>query len=40
MSDEVFQKMGKPSFSVYRSFVDKYQKINQALGMKQYLVPI
>ena len=39
VSDEVLQKMGKPSFSVYCSFVDKYQKINQALGMKQYLVP-
>ena len=39
VSDEVLQKMGKPYFSVYCSFVDKYQKINQALGMKQYLVP-
>ncbi len=39
VSDPVLQKMGKPSLSVYRKFVDKYKKINEQLGKKQYLVP-
>lgn len=39
VSDPVLSKMGKPSLSVYRSFVRKYEKINRELGLKQYLVP-
>jgi uncharacterized radical SAM protein YgiQ len=32
-------KMGKPDFKVYRSFYDKFYKLNQQLGLKQFLVP-
>ena len=39
ISDNVLSKMGKPENSVYRAFVDKYKKINEKLGMKQFLVP-
>lgn len=31
--------MGKPENAVYREFAAKYKKINEQLGMKQYLVP-
>ena len=39
ISNNVLSKMGKPENSVYKSFVEKYKKINEKLGMKQYLVP-
>ena len=39
VADPVLQKMGKPENSVYRRFVDKYKKINESLGKKQFLVP-
>ncbi len=39
ISDNVLSKMGKPENSVYRAFVDKYKRINEKLGMKQFLVP-
>lgn len=39
MSDNVLYYMGKPSFSVYESFRERYTKINTQLGRKQYLVP-
>ncbi|MDY3617656.1 YgiQ family radical SAM protein [Agathobaculum sp.] len=39
MSDNVLYYMGKPSFSVYESFRERYARINQKLGRKQYLVP-
>ncbi len=39
ITDNVLSKMGKPDNSVYRAFVDKYKKINEKLGMKQFLVP-
>lgn len=39
ISDNVLSKMGKPENSVYRAFCEKYKKINEKLGMKQYLVP-
>ncbi|RZT02948.1 YgiQ family radical SAM protein [Cuneatibacter caecimuris] len=35
----VLSRMGKPENSVYQAFVKKYQKVNEQLGMKQYLVP-
>lgn len=35
----VLPRMGKPENSVYQAFVKKYQKVNEQLGMKQYLVP-
>jgi len=39
VSNNVLSKMGKPENSVYKSFVEKYKKINEKLGMKQFLVP-
>ena len=39
VSDNVLKYMGKPSADVYRRFSDKYKKINEQLGKKQYLVP-
>ena len=39
ISDEVLDKMGKPSSSVYLEFVKRYEKINKKLGKNQYLVP-
>lgn len=39
MSDNALYYMGKPSFSVYESFRERYTRINQKLGRKQYLVP-
>ncbi len=39
VSDNVLHKMGKPSNDVFKSFCDKYKKINDELGMKQYMVP-
>ena len=39
MSDNALYYMGKPSFSVYEKFKQRYERINQKLGKKQYLVP-
>ncbi len=39
VSDNVLSLMGKPENSVYRSFTEKYKKVNKELGMDQYLVP-
>lgn len=39
VSDKVLSKMGKPSNSVYEDFCQKYKKMNERLGKKQYLVP-
>ncbi len=39
VSDPVLALMGKPSRSVYDRFRKAYQKTNEKLGMKQYLVP-
>lgn len=39
MSDNTLYYMGKPSFSVYEQFRERYARINQKLGRKQYLVP-
>ncbi|MDW7675475.1 MAG: YgiQ family radical SAM protein, partial [Bacillota bacterium] len=39
ISDEVLGKMGKPQKEVYEKFVKKYHKINEDLGMNQFLVP-
>lgn len=38
MSDNALYYMGKPSFSVYEQFRERYARINQKLGRKQYLV--
>jgi uncharacterized radical SAM protein YgiQ len=39
VSAEVLKKMGKPQREVYDRFVKKYNKINEELGMKQFIVP-
>lgn len=39
ISDEVLDKMGKPSNNVYEKFMKKYKQVNQELGKKQYVVP-
>ncbi len=39
ISDVVLEKMGKPKAAVYHQFVREYEKVNQKLGKKQYLVP-
>lgn len=39
VSDNVLRCLGKPSASVYREFCDRYRKMNERLGLKQYLVP-
>ncbi|MBQ7292006.1 MAG: YgiQ family radical SAM protein [Clostridia bacterium] len=39
VSDKVLALMGKPQNHVYRAFIEKYKKINDKLGMKQYVVP-
>lgn len=39
VADPVLTRMGKPENAVYKAFVDRYKKINEALGLKQYLVP-
>lgn len=39
ISDKVLEKMGKPRAEVYHQFVREYEKMNENLGKKQYLVP-
>lgn len=39
ISDNVLKHMGKPKNSVYNRFSEKFYKINEKLGKKQYLVP-
>lgn len=39
VSPKVLEKMGKPQREIYDKFTKKYHKINEDLGMKQFLVP-
>jgi uncharacterized radical SAM protein YgiQ len=39
ISDNVLKLMGKPSNDVFQAFCEKYAKVNERLGMKQYMVP-
>lgn len=39
VADPVLLMMGKPEHRVYESFTKKYRQMNEACGMKQYLVP-
>lgn len=39
ISDNVLRYMGKPPVEVYDCFKEKYRKINEQIGKKQYLVP-
>ena len=39
ISDAVLTRMGKPKNAVYEKFTAKYEKLNQQMGLKQFLVP-
>jgi uncharacterized radical SAM protein YgiQ len=39
ISDKVLGLMGKPARAVYEAFAARYAKLNEELGLKQYLVP-
>ncbi len=39
IADAVLEKMGKPKVAVYDRFRREYQKVNDRLGKKQFLVP-
>lgn len=39
ISDKVLKRMGKPENAVYGRFVEKYRRLNEQFGLKQYLVP-
>ncbi len=39
ISDAVLTRMGKPKKAVYEAFVKKYNRLNEKLGKKQFLVP-
>ena len=39
ISDKVLSYMGKPENCVYESFIDKYYKLNEKAGKKQFVVP-
>jgi len=38
-SARVLGLMGKPGFDAFQGFSDKYRRVNDRLGLKQYLVP-
>jgi len=39
VSANVLRHMGKPTAQVYKQFTDKFKRINERLGKKQYIVP-
>ena len=39
VADPVLDLMGKPRHCVYERFLEKYKRLNQQLGLKQYVVP-
>lgn len=39
ISDKVLSYMGKPQNCVYEKFIDKYYKLNEKAGKKQFVVP-
>lgn len=39
VSNNVLDKMGKPENAVFKAFCEKYKRVNDRLGMKQYMVP-
>ncbi|MDO4333502.1 MAG: YgiQ family radical SAM protein [Eubacteriales bacterium] len=39
ISDAVLSRMGKPENVVYERFLKKYRKLNEELGLKQFVVP-
>lgn len=39
ISDNVLRLLGKPENKVYESFIKKYNRLNQQMGKKQFVVP-
>ena len=39
VSDRVLNAMGKPENRIYREFVQRFERINQKTGKKQYIIP-
>ena len=39
IADPVLKMMGKPPNEVYRKFLTKYQRLNERMGKKQFVVP-
>jgi len=39
IADPVLEMMGKPSNDVYQKFLTKYERLNEKLGKKQFVVP-
>ena len=39
ISDQVLDKMGKPTFTIYKQFCIAYEKMNKKLNKDQYMVP-
>ncbi len=39
VSEKVLALMGKPEPSVYRTFCQRFEKVNRELGMEQYVLP-
>ncbi|MDE7157392.1 MAG: YgiQ family radical SAM protein, partial [Lachnospiraceae bacterium] len=39
VADPVLQMMGKPENAVYEKFIQKYKKLNEQMGKKQFVVP-
>ncbi len=39
VSPKVLRALGKPSFNIYKKFIDKYEKINKKMEMNQFVVP-
>lgn len=39
IADPVLSMMGKPSNSVYKRFIDKYERLNREMSKKQFVVP-
>jgi uncharacterized radical SAM protein YgiQ len=38
-SNKVLRAMGKPSIDIYRQFKTRFERENQAAGLKQYIIP-
>ncbi len=39
VADPVLQMMGKPENEIYEKFIQKYKKLNEQMGKKQFVVP-
>ena len=39
ISDAVLKRMGKPRNEIYKKFIRKYEKLNEQMGLKQFVVP-